>query len=113
MNIIIPSYTGMQEEGAAGKSIEFSGSVEKRECILNKLQPGDPIHLKGHVVIYLGNARVNYYIIHASSGYRVRNKDVKMKPITVHGIFISEVHRLLMSEEKRYLEVFTTARKFQ
>jgi len=112
MNIIIPSYTRMQEEGAAGKSIRFSGSKEKREDILNKLHPGDPIHLKGHVVMYLGKDGNNYYIIHSGAGYGVKNEDGKIKAVTVHGVFISEVHQLLMSGEKSYLEAFTTAQKF-
>jgi len=113
MNIIIPSFTRMQEEGAAGKSIEFNGSIQRRESILNKLQPGDPIHLKGHVVMYLDKVGENHYIIHSGSGYGIKSKDGRIKPVTVHGIFISEVHQLLMSEEKSYLEAFTTAQKFQ
>ena len=112
MNILLPSFTRMQEEGAAGKSIEFYGPVEKREEILNQLQPGDPIHLKGHVVMYLGRDEDNYYIIHSGSGYGIKGKDGKIKPITVHGVFISEVHQWLMSEEKSYLDTFTTAQKF-
>jgi len=39
----------MWEEGAAGKLIEVSGSIQRREIVLNKLQPGDPIYLKGHL----------------------------------------------------------------
>jgi hypothetical protein len=112
MNIIIPSYTRMQEEGAAGKSIEFSGSIQRRESVLNKLQPGDVIHLKGHVVMYLGKVGENHYIIHSGSGYGIKNKDGRIKPVSVHGIFISEAHQSLMSEEKSYLEAFTTAQKF-
>ena len=112
MNIIIPSFTRMQEEGTAGKSIEFSGSIQRRESVLNKLQPGDPIHLKGHVVMYLGKVGENYYMIHSGSGYGIKSKDGRIKPITIHGIFISEVHQLLMREEKSYLEAFTTAQKY-
>jgi len=112
MNIIIPSYTRMQEEGAAGKSIEFSGSIQRREIVLNKLEPGDVIHLKGHVVMYLGKVGENHYIIHSGSGYGIKGKDGRIKPVTVHGIFISEVHQFLMSEEKSYLEAFTTAQEF-
>ncbi len=39
----------MWEEGEAVKLIEVSGSIQKRESVLNKLQPGDPIYLKGHL----------------------------------------------------------------
>src|SRR5665648_236012 len=113
MNIIIPNFTKMQEEGAAGKSIKFGGSIKDREDILNQLEPGDPLHLKGHVVMYLGKAANNYYIIHSGAGYGIKNEDGSVKPVTVHGVFISEVHQLLMSGEKSYLEAFTTAQKFE
>jgi len=113
MNIIIPSYTKMQEEGAAGKSIKFGGSIEDREDILNQLKPGVPIHLKGHVVMYLGKTANNHYIIHSGAGYGIKNEDGSVKPVTVHGVFITEVHQLLVSGEKSYLEAFTTAQKFQ
>jgi len=112
MNIIIPTYTWMQEEGTAGKSIEFSGSIQNRESILDNLQPGDLIYLKGHVVMYLGKLGRNYYVIHSGAGYGIKNKTGKLKPVTVHGVFISEVHQWLMKEEKSYLEAFTSARKF-
>jgi hypothetical protein len=113
MNIIIPCYTKMQEEGAAGKSIKFTGSIKDREDILNQLKPGDPIYLKGHVVMYLGKVRDNHYIIHSGAGYGIKNKNGSVKPITVHGVFIMELHQLLMSGGRSYLEAFTTARKFQ
>ena len=113
MNIIIPSYTKMQEEGAAGKSIKFAGSIKDRENILNQLKPGNPLHLKGHVVMYLGKTANNHYIIHSGAGYGIKNEDGSVKPVTVHGVSITEVHQLLMSGEKSYLEAFTTAQKFQ
>lgn len=113
INIHIPCYTKMQEEGAAGKSIKFSGSIRDREDILNQLKPSDPLYLKGHVVMYLGRVGNNYYIIHSGAGYGIKNEDGSIKSITVHGIFITEVHQLLMSGKKSYLEAFTTARQFQ
>jgi len=112
MNIIIPTYTWMQEEGTAGKSIEFSGSIQNRESILDNLQPGDLIYLKGHVVMYLGKLGRNYYVIHSGAGYGIKNKAGELKPVTVHSVFISEVHQWLMKEEKSYLEAFTSALKF-
>jgi len=113
MNIVIPYSTKMQEEGAFGKSIKFTGSIEKREDILNKLQPGDPIYLKGHVVMYLGQVGENHYIIHSGYGYGTKNKDGSIRPVSVYGVFITEVHQLLRNGEKSYLEAFTTARKFE
>jgi hypothetical protein len=63
--------------------------------------------------MYLGKVRDNYYVIYFVSGYGVKNKDGSIRPVSVHGFFITEVHQLLMSGKKSYLEAFTTTRKFQ
>lgn len=113
MGIIIPRDASMQEEGAAGKYIKFIGSIEDRENTLNRLKTGDPVYMKGHIVMYLGRVGNNYYVIHSGAGYGIRNEDGSIKPVTVHGVFVMEVHRLLMSGGKSYLEAFITALQFQ
>ncbi|MBU4226676.1 hypothetical protein KJ830_06195 [bacterium] len=52
-------------------------------------------------------------MIHSGAGYCVKNKDGSIRPVTVRGVFVMEVHQLLMSGGKSYLEAFTTAREFQ
>lgn len=69
--------------------------------------------MKGHVIMYLGKIENNHYVIHSGAGYGVKNKDGSIRPVTVHGVFVMELHQLLMSGEKSYLKAFTTARKFQ
>jgi len=113
MGFIIPRNASMQEEGAAGKFIKFTGSIKDRENTLNRLEAGDPIYMKGHVVMYLGKIENSHYMIHSGAGYGMRNEDGSVKPVTVHGVFVMELHQLLMSGEKSYLEAFTTARQFQ
>jgi len=113
VGIIIPINASMQEEGAAGKYIKFMGSIKDRENTINRLKAGDPIYMKGHVVMYLGKVRNNYYVIHYGAGYGMRNIDESIRSVTVHGVFVMEVHQLLMSGGKSYLEAFTTARQFQ
>lgn len=113
VGVILPRDTGTQEEGAAGKSIKFSGTAEEREMILAGLKPGDPLYLKGHVMIYLGRVGDNFYVIHDGSGYGVIDNQGEIKPVTVHGVFVMELHQLLKSGRKSYLEVLTTARQFQ
>jgi len=113
MGIIIPRDDSMQEEGAAGKYIKFIGSIKDRENTLNRLKVGDPVYIKGYVVMYLGRVGNNYYVIHSGAGYGVKNKDGSIRPVTVRGVFVMEVHQLLMSGGKSYLEDFTTACEFQ
>jgi len=63
--------------------------------------------------MYLGKIDNSHYMIHSGDGYGMRNEDGSVKPITVHGVFVMELHQLLMSGEKSYLKAFTTARQFQ
>jgi len=113
VGIIVPRDASRQEEGAAGKYIKFIGSIKDRENILNRLKAGNLVYMKGHVIMYLGKIENNHYVIHSGAGYGVKNKDRSIRPVTVHGVFVMEVHQLLMSGKKSYLEAFTIARKFQ
>jgi hypothetical protein len=113
MNIQLPVFTWIQEKGAAGMILKFPGPIEQREQLLNQLQAGDSIHLKGHVMMYLGNTGKNHYIIHSAGGYGIKDENDRLKPVTIHGIFVSEVHQWMMNQRKTYLEAFTTALKYQ
>jgi len=63
--------------------------------------------------MYLGKIGDNYYVIHSVVRYGVKNKDGSIRPVSVHGVFITEVHQFLISGSKSHLKAFTTARKFQ
>lgn len=113
IGIIIPRDAGTQEKGAAGEYIQFTGSIREREKILEGLEAGDPLYMKGHVLIYLGEVNGKYYVIHDGAGYAVRDKEGRIKPVTVHGVFVMELHQLLQSGSKSYLEALAAARKFR
>ena len=109
----IPRDAGQpQEKIPPGKVIEFRGTVRERKEKLKMLDPGDPIYMKGHVVMYLGDYNGDYYVIHAGSGYGKKEAKDKIQPITVHGVFVMKVDQYMKSGEKKYIEAFKLARKF-
>jgi hypothetical protein len=109
----IPRDAGKpQEEIAAGETIQFEGTIAERKETLHKLEPGDPIYMKGHVVMYLGESEGQHYVIHAGSGYGRKSHSEEIVSITVHGVFVMEIEQYLKSGDKTYLEAFTLARKF-
>ena len=113
VGIIIPRDAGFQEKGTAGEYLEFSGSIREREQVLDLLEVGAPLYMKGHVMIYLGKINDKYYVIHDGAGYGVQDEDGKVKALTVHGVFVMELHQLLKDGSKCYLEALITARKFK
>jgi len=107
-----------QEEGAAGQTFYFRGNRAQRLSQLKELEPGDPLYLPGHVMIYLGQANkpgtdeAGHYVIHSGSGYG-RLVAGEIKPLTVHSTFVMELDTYLQNKRKTYLEALTLARKFR
>lgn len=100
-----------QQKIAAGKSIEISGDLKTRKKFLNRLEAGDVVYMKGHVVMYLGKRDDKHYLIHAGSGY-AKKIEAENRAVTVHGVFLMKAEQLLKSGENTYLESFKLARKF-
>ncbi len=113
VGLIIPRDASLQEKGTAGKYLEFTGSIREREMVLDLLEAGDPLYMKGHVMVYLGKFGKKHYVIHDGAGYAVKNKDRKVKPVTVHGVFVMELQQLLKDGSKSYLQELTSARRFK
>lgn len=113
VGIQIPRDAGFpQEEISAGKVYEFNGDIKKRRKVLDKLEAGDPIYMKGHVMMYLGQEKGEHYLIHAGSGYGKKDKNRNHKSITVHGVFVMRAEQLMKSSDNTYLESFKLAKKF-
>ncbi|MFW6001215.1 MAG: SH3 domain-containing protein [Halanaerobium sp.] len=112
VGIGLPRDSGAaQQKIAAGKIIEIRGDIKTRKSILNKLQAGDPLYMKGHAVMYLGERNGEHYLIHSASGYS-RETETANIPVTVHGVFVMKAEQLLKNGERTYLESFSLARKF-
>ncbi|MGM0437361.1 MAG: SH3 domain-containing protein [Bacillota bacterium] len=113
VGIQIPRDAGFpQEEISAGKVYKFNGGLKERRKVMDKLEAGDPIYMKGHVMMYLGEDHGEHYLIHSGSGYGKKDKNGDHNPITVHGVFVMRVEQLMKSSEKTYLESFKLAKKF-
>ncbi len=113
VGVILPRDANRQEVGTAGRLIRFSGSVAARKKQLAQLAAGDPLYLKGHVMVYLGRVQGKDYVIHDGAGYAVRKQTGKIKAVTVHGVFVMELEQLLTSGKQSYLEALTIGRSFK
>ena len=113
VGIQIPRDAGYpQEKITAGKMLKFSGDLNERKKTMDKLRPGDPIYMKGHVMMYLGKERKEHFLIHSGSGYGKKDKDGNHKSITVHGVFVMRAEQLKKDGNNTYLDLFNLAKKF-
>ena len=100
-----------QEQGTAGLSVEFSGDTENRLRIVETLELGDAIYMKGHVLIYLGRLNGSHYVIHDGAGYAVKEGH-EIIPVSGHSAFVMRLEQLVMSGQRTYLEAATRAKRF-
>lgn len=112
VGIELPRDSGSaQQKIAAGKKIEIKGESQARKMELSQLEAGDPIYMKGHVVLYLGKSESKHYLIHSASGYSKKVNSENFT-VTVHGVFVMKAEQLMKEGNGTYLEAFNLARKF-
>ena len=111
MGLQLPRNTRCQEQGTAGLSVEFSGDTENRLRIVETLELGDAIYMKGHVLIYLGRLNGSHYVIHDGAGYAVKEGH-EIIPVSGHSAFVMRLEQLVMSGQRTYLEAATRAKRF-
>lgn len=65
----------------------FSNDVKLK--LLNRLEPGAIIYMKGHIMVYLGNYNNNYYIIHSLGSHTIDNEKIKVMKVVVTDLFLT------------------------
>ncbi len=100
-----------QQKIAAGKSIGIKGGLQARKKCLDRLEAGDALYMKGHVMMYLGKKNDQHYLIHSASGYS-KKVEAENRAVTVHGVFVMKAEQFMKDGKGTYLEAFNLARKF-
>lgn len=108
----LPRNTGDQE-AFCGKMVSFLGKgAEERVQLLKGLPAGALLFLPGHVMLYLGEYRGAYYVIHAISACGnpdIMNPDGTLKRIPLNSVVVTDLSLRRASDGKTLLESLTTA----
>ncbi|SFL58234.1 SH3 domain-containing protein [Halanaerobium salsuginis] len=112
VGIELPRDTGLaQEKIPAAKDIILQGSAAERKQQLTLLAAGDPLYMKGHVMLYLGEHNDHHYVIHAAAGYSELVND-SLTEINVRAVFVMELEQFLKNKEQSYLDAIYLGRQF-
>lgn len=106
-----PRNADLQEKLIPFAKQIFRGDLKARKIILEKLKPGDILHMPGHIMLYLGESAGKNYLIHAASGYGELDQRGKLQAKSIRSVFIMDLEQFLKSEQLSYLEKFSTATK--
>jgi len=105
--IYLPRNSEQQGHSTIGKNILFSprDSAEKKLRALASVDSGDLIYSPGHVMVYLGMADDQPYVIHDSAGPGWRNDSDTNQNEDVHGgVSVAPLKSVRMSRDFTYFE---------
>ena len=114
MNVKLPRNAEQQGELAVGNFYGMGEdmTVDDRKKLLDKLTPGTPVYMDGHVMLYIGADKGKHYIIHDFSGFYKPQKDGSLKYYKVREVMISPLCIGLYEDGKTYIEGLYGARDF-
>ncbi len=96
-----------EQELVPGRDVFFANAgEEKRGRLLDRLLPGATLHMPGHVMLYLGRHRDEYYVIHAIAYCGEREK--RVPDDTIAAVPVNEIAVTTLSLPRR-----ATGRKLQ
>ncbi len=91
VGIRLPRNSGAQEQ-TAGIHYNMQGAGRKeRYDLIKKLAPGDTLHMKGHVMIYLGTVESIPYVIHSLGSHTLHFKNGSLKKIPIMRVVVSDL----------------------
>lgn len=101
--------TGEQEKTAVGTSYSMAGMTrDERESLLDTLEPGTALYMRGHAMIYIGKYKGKHYMIHDFSGFYNNGKYLNSRELIVTPVEIGNN----ASGTVTYMDVLTSAKKF-
>lgn len=112
----LPRNAGQQEKSAGiTVAVDEKATVVERNAILEKIKPGATLHMRGHVMLYLGMDKGKYYVIHDTSAQgdpkeKLENGTFARSPI--NQITVTEL-AMIKTNGKQLLEVIRTGKQIQ
>ncbi len=113
MGVKIPRNSSEQGKLVVSKYYDMptSMTLEERKEIFDKLEPGTALYMSGHAMLYLGEEKGEYYMIHDFSGFSVQNENGELDNYTNWEVTVTPV-TILRSTGKTYMEALYGAREF-
>lgn len=114
MGIKLPRNSSEQGRLAAGvfHEMEEGMSIEEREKILSKLEPGTGLYMNGHAMLYLGKYKDEHYIIHDFSGFYDYDHDGKLVYYPTWEVAVTPLSIVQNTSGKTYMEALYGVRGF-
>lgn len=113
--LLMPRNSGDQGRSVMGSNARFDPDTPERdkEKVLRRLQPGALIYIPGHVAMYLGDAGGEPFVIHDVAGLAYLRDDGSFYRGLLHGVSVTPLLPMRVSEETRYLDRIYNIKTFK
>lgn len=85
---------------------------EARLTLLRSLEPGDLVHVPGHVMMVIGHDERGPWIIHDSHAATVRGPDGRPRRLPTNSVVISPLEPLLRDDGRSMVEAVTVVQRY-
>lgn len=113
--IHMPRNTGQQGSSAFGENTRFTANSTQEEKLqaLKKMDIGDLIYVPGHVLMYIGNAEGQPYVIHDVSVFRYTDDHGKYCEGVLNGVSVTPLMPLYGSRESTYVDLIYNIKRIR
>lgn len=111
--IQMPRNTGQQGTGTFGRNTRFTSisSLDDKLQALSKMDIGDLIYVPGHVLMYIGDANGQPYVIHDVSVFRYTDENGAYYEGVLNGVSVTPFIPLYGSRESKYIELISNIKQ--
>ncbi len=106
MGLLLPRNTGDQA-GSPVLAVDRTGDAAARETALASLQVGDLVYVPGHVMLVIGDADGEPYVIHDIHGGGQRNADGGIERLGLNGVVVTTLRGLVFDDGTPYTDRMT------
>lgn len=113
MGVELPRNSSEQGKQMVSKYYDMPSTMtlEERKEIFDKMEPGTGLYMSGHAMLYLGEYKGEYYMIHDFSGFSALNGNGELINYSNWQVTVTPV-TVLRSDGKTYMEALYGAREF-
>ncbi|MDD2717824.1 MAG: NlpC/P60 family protein [Candidatus Wallbacteria bacterium] len=114
MGVKLPRNSRFQGQLAPAQTIAFpdNSTLETRISILQTVTPCSFVYMSGHVMLYLGKFRDDYFIIHDTTSLKIKLESGDFQSFTAMGVIITPLLSTFLGNGKPFLEGLYAARNF-
>ena len=106
MGLLLPRNTGDQA-GSPVLAVSRTGDAAAREAALASLQVGDLVYVPGHVMLVIGHAGGEPYVIHDIHGGGQRGADGGIERLGLNGVVVTTLRGLVFDDGTPFTDRMT------